>query len=441
MKAGLPWWGRAQRLGCALVVITAAACSGCAVTHPAGPGPASVAVTGDEFIVVAVADTPEPRPAAGAATRAGYGRAAGYAGSDRALALAASVAEAHGLSEVQAWTIAPLRWRCMLYRLPAGRPREAVLALLAADPRVQLAQPLNQFETLATPGTPSPYNDPYHALQSGFARIDAERAQDVTRGEGVTVAIIDTGVDEQHPELQGRVAGLRDFVGGPDADRASERHGTEVAGIIAAAANNGIGIVGVAPAVRVLPLRACWAVPAAGAAPAGGTAARCNSYTLARALAAAIAAGADIINLSLGGPRDALLERLAQWAMARGSVVVGALPAQGLREGFPSALPGVLVVAASEDRQPTPGLLAAPGRRILTLAPGGRYDFASGSSMAAAHVSGAVALMRAVDGSLDTDALLRLLGSSHPIDVCRALRGLPARAGKGPTPLRCTSPP
>jgi subtilisin family serine protease len=429
-----------RALGGALALTIAAACAGCASVGMADAGPPSVAVTGDDFIVVAVADTPEPRPAAGAATRGGYGRAAGYAGSDRALALAASLAEAHGLSEVQAWTIAPLRWRCMLYRLPAGSTREAMLAVLAADPRVQLVQPLNQFETLATPGTPSPYNDPYHALQNGFARIDAEGAQGLTRGEGVTVAIIDTGLDEQHPELQGRVAGVRDFVGGTGTARAAERHGTQVAGIIAAAANNGIGIVGVAPAVRVLSLRACWAVPADGVQPGAGAAARCNSFTLARALAAAIAAGADIINLSLGGPHDALLERLAQWAMARGSVVVGALPANGRREGFPSALPGVLAVAASEDRSPTPGTLAAPGQRILTLTPGGHYDFVSGSSMAAAHVSGAVALMRSVDGGLDGAALLRLLGESHPIDVCRALRGLPARAGAQPA-VRCAGPP
>lgn len=413
---------------------------------PAGPGPSSVAVTGDEFIIVAVADTPEPRPAAGAATRAGYSRAAGYVASDRALALADSVARELGLAEVQAWTITSLRWRCMLYRLPAGRQREAMLAVLRADPRVQLAQPLNQFETLATPPMPPTpptqltqltqpvapsYNDPYFGLQNGFARIDAEGAQGVTRGEGVTVAIIDTGLDAQHPELQGRVAGMRDFVGGVGS--VGERHGTEVAGIIAAAANNGIGIVGVAPAVRLLSFRACWAV-------APGGPARCNSFTLARALAAAVAAGADIINLSLGGPRDALLELLVQGAIARGSVVVGALPASGQRDGFPSALPGVLTVASSEDQLPTPGLLAAPGRRILTLAPGGRYDFASGSSMAAAHVSGAVALMRAVDGKLDAVALSHLLGGSHPIDVCRALRGLHARASVN-SAVRCAGAP
>ena len=415
---------------------TVMALSGCAVIAPGEAAPQSAAVTGDDYVIVAVADTPEPRPGAGAAPRAAYGRAAGYATSDRALALAESVAQTHGLQEVQAWTITSLRLRCMLYQLPAGRDREAALAALAADPRVQLAQALNQFETLAAPAA---YNDPYFSLQNGFARIGAEAAQQLSRGEGVTVAVIDTALDAQHPDLQGRVASQRDFVGdsGASPAAAGESHGTEVAGIIAAAANNGIGIVGVAPAVRLLSYRACWAT-------APGGPARCNSFTLARALAAAVAAGADIINLSLGGPRDPLLELLVQGAMARGTVVIGAVPGSGQREGFPSALPGVLAVAASEDRLPTTGLLAAPGRRILTLAPGGRYEFASGSSMAAAHVSGAVALIRALDRKLDAATLTRLLGESHPIDICRALRQRPGSVvtatGPGPGGL-CAGPP
>jgi subtilisin family serine protease len=380
------------------------------VSGPALPGPqgdpaAVAAVAGDDFIVVAVADAPQVRPPPGSAARANYGRQPGYAGSDRALAQAADLAAEHGLRELKAWTIAALNWRCMLYRLPmdaAGAnpqaAREAMLARLAADPRVRLAQPLNSFETLSeAPG----YNDPYLPLQQGFSAIDAAGAQRVTRGEGITVAVIDTGIDSRHPDLAGRVAESRDFVGRTSA---GERHGTEVAGVIAASANNGLGIVGVAPAARLLAYRSCWAV-------APGAPARCNSFTLAQGLAAAISAGASVINLSLGGPRDPLLERLASEAMARGIVIVGALPAGGRRSGFPTALPGVLAVMASEDGVAAAGLLAAPGQRILTLVPGGGYDYASGSSLASAHVSGAVALLRAVDGTLDAAALTRLLGA------------------------------
>jgi subtilisin family serine protease len=126
--------------------------------------------------------------------------------------------------------------------------------------------------------------------------------------------------------------------------------------------------------------------------------------------------------------------------MARGIVVVGALPPGGQRQGFPSGVPGVLAVASSEDGPPLAGLLAAPGRRILTLAPGGGYEFASGSSMASAHVAGAAALLRALDPRLDGEAVARLLGDegrgpAPGIDACRALHRLALRQG-----LDCAAP-
>jgi hypothetical protein len=434
---------RAVRRGAALGVCSGllamlGACANIAALKPPVTPAGAAAITGSDLIVVAVVDSPELRPAPGSAARAaGYNRAAGYAGGGRALALADSVATQHGLTEIKAWTIPTLDWRCMLYRLPAGTARGPLLAQLAADPRVALAQPLNTFETLtdtrpAAPNTPTPqasaYNDPYLSLQDGFFAIDAAGAQRVTRGDGTQVAVIDTGIDLKHPDLQGRVALVRDFVGNP---APGERHGTEVAGVIAAAANNGVGIVGVAPGTQLLSLRSCWATGT------GSEPARCNSFTLAQGLVAAMAAGADIINLSLGGPRDPLLERLVQQALDRGTVVVGAVPGSGRREGFPTGMPGVLAVAMSEDGAPARGQLAAPGRRILTLAPGGGYDYATGSSLATAHVSGTAALLRSVNHRLDGAELQRLLGgdTARPIDACRALQRLDAR-----TPTVCTGP-
>lgn len=128
-------------------------------------------------------------------------------------------------------------------------------------------------------------------------------------------------------------------------------------------------------------------------------------------------------------------------AVARGIVVVGAIPPGGQRQGFPTAVAGVLAVASSEDGPAAAGLLAAPGRRILTLAAGGGYDFASGSSMASAHVAGAVALLRAVDRRLDGKTVARLLvseasGSASPIDACRALYRVVARSAEDCAALR-----
>jgi len=381
------------------------------------------------LLIVAVADGPEVRPGVGGSPRADYRRPQNYAGSARALALAAELARDHALQPQDAWSIAPLGLRCTLFRTAPGADPAAVLAALARDPRVRLAQPLNEFETLqARPGetvpvavgTRLPYNDPYLGLQRGFAALGAAEAQRRAQGQGVRVAVIDTGIDAAHPDLQGRVTGQRDFAAAshPMAGSA-ERHGTAVAGVIAAGANNGIGIAGIAPQAQLLGLRACWAV----AHPAG--AARCDSFTLAQALGAAITAEADVINLSLGGPADPLLTLLATHAMAQGAVVVGALPPGGRRSGFPSGVPGVLAVGSSDDA-PAGGetVLTAPGRDILSLAPGGRYDFSSGSSLAAAHVSGAVALLRSLRRGLRGDEAQRWLAPPvrGPVDACSALR-------------------
>ena len=420
---------RARALAAAWRVAAGGACVagllGCASPGPApapGAGPAleTSTVGGDDrLIVVAVVDAPDPLPSAGATPRADYRHATGYGGGARAAALAAAVARDHRLQQQSVWTIDPLHLRCMLYRIAPDADRAAVLAALADDARVRLAQPLNRFDTLG-----SPYNDPYVDLQRGFVTIDAAGAQRWSRGEGVRVALIDSGVDAAHPDLAGQIASQRDFVTAGRPAPGGELHGTEMAGVIAARANNAIGIVGVAPRVRLLAYRACWAVDATG----GGS--RCDSFTLAQALGAAIAADADVINLSLGGPADPLLERLARYAIDRGTIVVGALPASGRREGFPAGVAGVLAVGSADGAAAQPQALAAPGRDILTLTPGGHYDYASGSSLAAAHVTGAVALLRALDPGLRAPMAQDWLERSSKrsgdgsMDACAALRQL-----------------
>lgn len=401
----------------AICWLTLASCT--ALDRPAGD--LAAIDRGGELIIVAVRDDPEPMPTAGATPRADYRLMAGYAGSVRSAALAAEVARAHGLSEQAFWTIDPLHLRCAVYRLEPGTSSTEALSRLRQDPRVQLAQPMNQFETLGEPA----YNDPYLQLQHGFTAMGTVEAHRATRGQGVVVALIDTAVDAAHPDLAGRVAAARDFTGGVQAAPADALHGTEVAGVIAAAANNRLGIVGMAPEARLLAYRACWALPAKGSA-------RCDSFTLARALGAAITAQADVINLSLGGPADPLLEQLTGYALKRGAIVVGAVPPDGRLDGFPLRVPGVLAVASSEGLKPGDArVLAAPGRDVLTLTPGGGYDFASGSSLAAAHVSGAVALLKALDPRMGAEAALSALQPSAAgpaptavrlMDVCAAVR-------------------
>jgi hypothetical protein len=381
-------------------------------------------VTAQE-IIVAIEEAPMVRPSAGATPRMEYRMAPGYAGSRRTAVQADTLAKAHGLTEVSSWSIASLGWRCMLYRLQS-EDAAMVMAAVARDPRVRLVQPLQSFETYGR----ADYNDPYVGLQSGFQRIHAASAHRYTEGRGVTVAVIDTGVDAAHPDLAGTLAAQRDFVPTPAAT-GGEKHGTEVAGVIAARARNGLGIVGVAPKAEVLALRACWP-PKDGTSPS-----RCNSFTLALALGAAIDAHADVINLSLGGPADPLLSLLVEQALRRGAIVVGAVPPDGRMTGFPIGVKGVWAVSESEADLPSATeALRAPGKDVLTLEPGGHYGFASGSSLAAAHVSGAAALLRSLLPNASPAQLRERLARRTPgrqgtvIDVCAALSG-GAGAGEG----------
>ncbi|ANH70896.1 hypothetical protein ABE85_24415 [Mitsuaria sp. 7] len=441
----------------------------------AGPSQAAGgedAVASDaRLIILAVEDRGEPLPGAGGSARGDYRRMAGYAGSARALAMSEALAREYGLREQSAWTIAPLNLRCMLYALGAGDDADAVLARLRRDARVKLAQPLNEFETLSSPApeTPSParapttptptptpapataptpslpllptpapeasstaslYNDPYFGLQKGFQQMSTAALQQVSIGARVKVAVIDTGVDARHPDLLGQVASQRDYVagGGAQVDAVPERHGTEVMGLIAAKVNNRQGIVGVAPGAVVTSYRACWTDAARAGAEAGPAPARCNSFTLAQALGAAIADGADVINLSLGGPSDPLLTKLAQHALSRGAVLVAAAPPGRLGKGFPSEVPGALVVASTGEAGGTEGWLAAPGRAVLTTVPGGGYDIDAGSSLAAAHATGVIALLRAAAPGADSQhlkrALLDSMGVSGAINACAAARAL-----------------
>jgi subtilisin family serine protease len=321
---------------------------------------------------------------------------ANYRGSAYAQRVSRRLQRNFGLKEVDGWRIGLLNVYCVVYRTTgANLTAQSMLARLAAHPDVESVQLLNNFATRASYHA---YDDPYFRLQSGLGALRVPEAQRWSAGDGIRVAVVDTGVDTMHPDLANRIESSRDFVANNPGARVAERHGTAVAGAIAAVANNGIGIVGVAPNARLLVLRACWQ----DGPQAQG---QCNSLTLARALEFAINRRANVINLSLTGPRDALLERLVALAIERDIVVVGAADRPN---EFPSSVPGVVAVGDADARSAVanksqPGQsLGAPGREILTLVPDGHYDFVSGSSMSAALASGVVALVLSAQRDLRT---------------------------------------
>jgi subtilisin family serine protease len=391
----------AQRLLCFALACAAASADARALEPAAGAAATATAASALPRIVVAFAN--EPRSAPGPAGSTGRRYAGdGYRVSQSAEQTARRVASDYALREVASWPIRELAMHCVVFEIVNGRPAPDVLAALAHDPRVLLAQPLNEFHTLTTPvpGPAPAYNDPLYDLQTNLPVLGIADAHRRAQGEGVRVALIDTAVDARHPDLAGRIVHSRSLIGENRGSGGSQRHGTAMAGIIAAVANNNIGIVGIAPRARLEVFEACWQL-----AP-DSDAAACNTFTLARALAAALESGAPLVNLSVAGPADPLLAALIETGLKRGVVFVGAVDAQG---GFPTAIPGVIGAAGSESVVP-PGALAAPARRVLTLRPGAQYDFESGSSVAAAEITGVIALlMSATPARLTSDAVLSLL--------------------------------
>ncbi|MFC3651460.1 S8 family serine peptidase [Dyella humi] len=355
-------------------------------------------------IVLAVTNPIEPPAMHAGSSLLGYAPSGYYGAGQRAASALNELKQHYGLHELAGWPIKALGVYCVVVEAPPGADRDALLKTLAKDERVQLVQPLQDYAVYANVSADTHhYNDPYVDLQRGFVETDAALAQKLSQGEGVHVAVVDTGADLTHPDLQGRIHDTHDMVDGDAKAFDHDHHGTEVAGVIAADADNHQGIVGIAPKSILSVYKACWYTPEKNAG------AHCNSFTLAKALAAIIDTDARIVNLSLGGPADPLLDKLLAQLLSQGRIVVAALPPSGNLDGFPDNAPGVIVVRVS-GRSPAPvGVLSAPGTDILTTQPGGGYDFTSGSSMAAAHVSGILALLLSVTPKLDAHAAHDLL--------------------------------
>ena len=334
--------------------------------------------------------------------------------------VAADIAAAHGLQLRDNWPMPAIGVDCFVMEAPDAVPSARVLDALAHDARVAWAQPLADYHGLGDA-------DPLYPAQPAAQDWHLAELHRVSTGRNVTVAVVDSGVDATHPDLAGRIKLRRNFVdAAPDP---AEVHGTAVAGIIGARSGNGIGIAGIAPGATLMALRACWET--------GGRAARCNSLTLGKAINYALENGADIINLSLAGPPDRLLQSLLEAALGRGVTVVGAADPQRPDGGFPASLPGVIGVARSGDRHAAlSNLLYAPGTDVPTCAPGPRWNLVSGSSYAAAHVAGLAALLAEVRPR----GGVRLLAAGN-IDACAAL----SRAAKACvclcTPTAVTTPP
>lgn len=399
-----------------LLAVTFASCAGCAILDSVAPADSGAQqgtvqpIATDRQILVMLKESPVAHYHPGFAPAPSYGGSA--PASQRRIAQA--LAREYRLRLVGDWPMPAIGVRCFLAEVETGQPAAEVASRLAGDKRVESAQPVQVFHALG-------HSDPYYALQKSARELRLDDLHRMATGRNVKIAQIDTGVELTHPDLQGQLVEARNFV--DETPYAAEVHGTAVAGIIAAKADNGVGIVGVAPAVTLMPLRACWQ--------GADAVAMCSSFTLAKALQYAIAHQAQVLNLSLAGPTDRLLERLIDKAIEKGVTVVSSVDPSHPDESFPAIHPGVIAVASAGSSNPNGSAILAPGDDVLTTTPHASWGFVSGSSFASAHVSGLAALVLERSPGLKPLALSALLheqglrpvasGADGVIDACAVL--------------------
>lgn len=284
-----------------------------------------------------------------------------------------------------------------------GRPVDQVLAELRADPSVEYAEP-NYRVQLLTDGAVAAVsvNDPMTAGQYSLDRMRVRDAWSLATGSGGVVAVLDTGVQQDHPDLANRVLAGRDFVNNDWLAADDNGHGTWVAGIIAANPNDGYGIAGISWSSVILPVKIMNS---------SGTG---TTEALRQGIIWAADNGATVINMSVGGfPYSQAVQDAVTYAWNKGAVLVGAAGNNNREESFyPASLNHVISVSATQPQDEFsywssygPAVdVSAPGSSVLTTnclastCPNpewGSHTYISGTSFAAPNVAGVVALIRA----------------------------------------------
>src|SRR5712672_1714087 len=269
-----------------------------------------------------------------------------------------------------------------LFRIVDRRTVETVGRELAADGarsvQANFRYALQDQQTAITEGDPAQY---------ALLKLRLPQAHTLAHGANVTIAVIDSGIDIRHPELANAIAGSFDALGSKEGPHV---HGTGIAGAIVSHAR----LMGSAPAARILAIRAF------GVAPGG---AESTSFVILKGLDYAAANGAQIVNMSFAGPKDALIERGIAATAAKGIVMVAAAGNAGPKSPplYPAANANVIAVSATDAQDKLFAAsnrgghiaVAAPGVDIFLPAPDEKYQMTSGTSFSAAYVSGLAALM------------------------------------------------
>jgi subtilisin family serine protease len=303
------------------------------------------------------------------------------------------------LQETLSFALLPAS-RVYRFSIPDGRTVESVATAVAALPGVGSAEP-NSYYWLEGSAKGEALK-----LQYALPKMRVPAAQSLVSGKGAIVAVIDSGVDTGHPSLKGAdltpVDVVREGVKGPD------MHGTAITGIIAASGD----LTGIAPSAKIIAVRA-FAPLHQGMAPVT------DATTLAKAIDQAFARGARIFNMSFAGDRQQTVIEMIDAAYAQGAVFVAAAGNEGpsAPPAYPAAHDKVIAITATDqsdaiyDQANRGGyvLAAAPGVDILAPVTGQGFDYLSGTSFAAAHVTGVIALLMERNPSLTAETIRKVL--------------------------------
>ncbi len=298
----------------------------------------------------------------------------------------AQFAQRYNLAQLEARGFPLIGTSLYRWRIGGGRSVASVVQALGSENIVATVQPnylfaLQENSAKATPATAG------DAAQYVLAELQIAQAHQIATGRNVTVAVIDSEIDAKHPDLNGAIVKSFDALAGSDTPHP---HGTSIAGAIAAHGK----LIGIAPGAQILAVHAFDDSPGE----AKGT-----SFAIDKGLQWAADNNARVVNMSFAGPADPMLARMLAAAYAKGIVLVAAAGNGGPQSEplYPAADPDVIAVTATDNAEHVFALanrgryiaVAAPGVDILALAPGGAYALSSGTSIAAAHVSGIAALL------------------------------------------------
>ncbi len=332
----------------------------------------------------------------------------------------ADLAQSYNVVIVERVPLPLIDARLVRMRIPDGRNVPAVVTALGADPRVGQAQPnffYRQNADAPANAVPVAGGGSLFGLQYALTKLGTAEAHRFVRGQGARIAVIDSGVDATHPDLAATRIEHFDATDETAGTSDLDGHGTSIAGIIGAHGT----MTGVAPAAELISARVFRK-------PSGGAGSLATTVSVLKGMTWSVEQKARVLNMSFAGPRDPLLERHVKAAAARGTISVAAAGNNGATAipAYPAAYEDVIAVTAidAQDRlyeKANRGAyvaVAAPGVDVIVAAVGHSHHFQSGTSFAAAHVSGIVALLLEVDPDFTQDDLRNvLIGASEDLGV------------------------